>query len=452
MNRTFGRAFFAAEDRDQFEGPIGESIMPAASIGYSRVVSKNIHSGKTGTGYAVNEFYTAQDFPFDLKGANSHLKTDKTTLNGPGDVRYSIYTGILNYSASYLRRSQGVRFVLNSMHGKPRRSAAYSGDFQTGKQPAIAVQETLYDYYQPGEKIPVLIGQSIQDTVHAYPGKEMDVLAETRKVVDVTDDVNVYFDFTLALATFIPLPFVSTVPEVTINDHNFYTYTTTKVVKYPAVLKRTTVKKEGASNDVEYVAYHKQSGKPAIVKTADGYDKVEHGAVPEIHDGSYYSISIPAYSVYDMMGQKAVTERKIIYSESIYTTQVPWKGFGVHIDKRYELMPNGDEQHYLSARFTQPKAEERLFDYVRSGDLVRIFTTDALGTTTAELGVYHIGHIAGNRIELVPTSLSWRTTDFLQSDVHIEIIRSGRMNYLNTNAAEYTTYGQPPVIQEFPAH
>ncbi len=58
-------------DRRQVSGPIGEDLLPGASVGYSRVVEKNIHSGNNNPGFTVKKFYTAYDYPvsIDISGS-----------------------------------------------------------------------------------------------------------------------------------------------------------------------------------------------------------------------------------------------------------------------------------------------------------------------------------------------------------------------------------------------
>ncbi|WAC02744.1 hypothetical protein N7U66_03470 [Lacinutrix neustonica] len=53
------------KDKEQSEGPIGESLLPSATVSHSGVVVENIHTGKTGTGYTVHEFFTCKEYPYD---------------------------------------------------------------------------------------------------------------------------------------------------------------------------------------------------------------------------------------------------------------------------------------------------------------------------------------------------------------------------------------------------
>ncbi len=57
-------------DKRQMDGPLGEMLYPGASIGYSRVVVKNIHSGATNPGFEVKQFYTSFDYPTKVSYTN----------------------------------------------------------------------------------------------------------------------------------------------------------------------------------------------------------------------------------------------------------------------------------------------------------------------------------------------------------------------------------------------
>ena len=53
-------------EKRQVSGPLGESLYPGASVGHSRVVIKNIHSGETNPGFTIKQFYTAYDYPVEV--------------------------------------------------------------------------------------------------------------------------------------------------------------------------------------------------------------------------------------------------------------------------------------------------------------------------------------------------------------------------------------------------
>lgn len=447
---------FAGEDRDQFEGPVGESIMPAASVGYSRVVARNIYSGMSTTGYAINNFYTAYDYPFDLTYARSsqavkNLGSDKTGIDKPFDERFNLMTGIVNLSRTMLYRSQGYRFTLTEMHGKMKSTSAHGGHYLSSQEridqeitdwkPSPAISSTTYDYYEPGEMIPVM-RPNTYIVEHAHLGKEVEVVLESRETSERTNDGSLEIDAGVGAAGFIPLPYLSSAVGVGFGNtsHTLRAHVTTKIIKYPAIQKRVTVFKDGATDTQEPLAFDPISGQPILSRNADGYDGLDLGTLPP-HDGKYYLMSIPSTWIYPVLGQMAGAERMILRSNT------PEKATGFIIDKRY-LKEGDDELHYLTLKYTQPGADKRLMDVLSSGDLVRLTVGEGGGVT--EVGLYHLGRIAGSRIELLPTSISWRDTQVEVNSLNIEVVRSGRLNSLGGSSGGVTTYGVQPIVIDDP--
>ena len=105
-------------DLKQAEGPLGESVLPGPSVGYSRVVETNIHSGKTNPGFNVTEFYTAKDYP--VRYAQTSMQ--RSTFYLP------ITAGLFNYITNKSWATQGFSVILNNMHGQLKRTATYFGD------------------------------------------------------------------------------------------------------------------------------------------------------------------------------------------------------------------------------------------------------------------------------------------------------------------------------------
>src|SRR5690606_15791933 len=64
-NQSWLNRLVMGKDKEQSEGPIGETLLPSPSVAHSRVVVENIHNGKTGSGYTIHEFFTTKDYPFD---------------------------------------------------------------------------------------------------------------------------------------------------------------------------------------------------------------------------------------------------------------------------------------------------------------------------------------------------------------------------------------------------
>ena len=412
-------------DREQAEGPIGESLLPSASVGYSRVMTKNIHVGKTGTGFGVNEYYTVRDYPFDKfynTNAINGPAIDHTDIDDWGPPPMHLYFGFGSVVANNLYRLQGYRYVLNSMHGRPIRSAAYVGDYSDPDGNAV-LQDQQYSYFEPGESI--LMMNSLGDTSRAYPGKEMEVVMESRAVTDHTADAKIEMDFGLGLLPFMPIPQFGAFPSANYRDESLYTHVTTKVVRYPAIVKSVTATKDGVTSTNDYVAFNPDNGHPSLVRTYDGYSS-RRGSPLADHEGSYYTYTFPASHEYPAMGQRSALER----------TGIPSTG-GLNIDKRYF-----DWKHYLNFSSSGVGDFAKAMANLTSGDLVR------LTSGGNDIGTYHIGRIAGNQVELLPTYIGYSDTEARQSDVTITIIRSARGNRLNAAVGSITTYGRWPTVEE----
>lgn len=443
---------FSGQDRDQFEGPLGESLLPGPSIGYSRVVVKNIHQGKTGTGYAIHEFYTAKDYPFDLTYASfdgedsevdmvKSLGISATEVRGNSPVGIGLDLGLAALSADFGAKRQGYRFVLNSMHGKPWKLSTYAGAYGDNNTPLLIEQNT-YKYFQPGEKIPVMTGPDANDAPagtgetdvsYADLGKEMEVVMESRRIEDIGNNVNGQADFGAFLAAIFAFPFGSVHASYNRSESVFNTHVTTKVVKYPAIQKSVVTYKDGVTTMTENAAFDPVSGRPVLVKHTDGFDGLVTGTpFSDPRDGTYYSVALPAHRYYSAMGQMALNQGMKLGGS--YAT-------GYSLDKRFY-----DDKHYLLVHSEAVQGVAQVFDNLHSGDLVELVDSQ----DEERLGVYHVGSIARNRIELLPTSFSRINNYPVRRDVTLEVIRSGNTNQIMMDVGSFTTYGKAPEVTKDP--
>ncbi|PCH91430.1 MAG: hypothetical protein COB85_09050, partial [Bacteroidetes bacterium] len=137
----------AGRDKEQIEGPLGESILPAPSIGYSKTAIKNIHNGKTNTGFKLLEHYTVKDSPMEVEVSTIQEETDILIVP----------LGIANSYTNNVWATQGYKFVQHEMHGQPKISSIYSGDYEDSDS-YILSEKQVYTYYEPGEELDLLYG------------------------------------------------------------------------------------------------------------------------------------------------------------------------------------------------------------------------------------------------------------------------------------------------------
>jgi hypothetical protein len=413
LKQKFLDKIIAGRDRDQTEKPLGESILPSPSVGYSRVVVTNIHSGKTNTGFGVKEFYTAQDYPMTVE--YSGMQKGKDYLPIPG--------GIINYFVNNIWLSQGYLFKLNEMNGQPRRDATYGGDPNNIDKATLST-ESYYDYYSPGEQIP--ISTSPGQISFSSLGKETEQVMESRGMEDVSNDFGIEFDIDVGFAGPIPLVQFSIIPSYSYNESKIFTHVTNKIVQYPVIQKSVRTYAEGIYHLSENVSFDPYTGKPNTTRTYDGYDKLNLQQATA-QKGVYTAFTIPASHQYPSMGQKANNERWL-YKSNTST----WK-----VEKG-----NDAGGYFLQITAAAGYSPCDFGSHFAPGDLIKLYKK----SNAADAGIFHVTDSVpnGDKIYIKRTknfATSPDTDAGTLGEVTIEVLRSGFTNQLNTNVGGFTTYG-----------
>ncbi len=431
-NQSFIDKAISGEDKEQFEGPLGESILPSPSVGYSRVVSKNIHNGKTNTGFIVSEFYTAKDFPFDMmygdgtsnkfggKGVD-HSQLNDQTLD---KLWLNIPAIFVNLSCNNYWAAQGYRFVKNNMHGQPKSVATYAGDYLPGT-PNLANKSssTEYEYFAPGEKLPVLKDDGNIDWKEL--GKETEVVMETRGVEDITFDVSTELDMSMGiLPPVVYIPNFSFSMSLSYAEKRLYTHVTSKVVNFPAIQKKVIQTQDGIKHVTENTMFSRFTGKPVKTITYDGFDtkNLEQSLT---HNGIYTNYQIPGYTKYRELGQKAINQ-KLVITPSPADLIVSFQGSGsgpYTLD--FSVGSSGSTTQLCNA-----------LGALTIGDLLMI-------EIATRKYYFHIDNINGTQVVILPSGhYNTSITSFVTGNLdRIEVISSGRTNQVNYNVGNYVTYG-----------
>lgn len=444
---TYDDNLLAGEKLKQDEGPIGESLLPAPTVGYSKVIVKNIHSGKTNTGIVVHEFFTANDYSFDKNYRTiAGSAVNQTIINKERD-KLELPLGFINRFVDNMWLSQGSRFVINNMHGQRKTVATYSADYGDvhDRFETSLISRQDFRYFDPGEAIPVMYG--LGDIRNEFPGKEMEVVFETKAMEDETYDFNLEGDASLGLAGLLPIPFVTGWPSWSYYEYKTHTHVTTKVVRYPAILKSIRTYQDGVYTFSENVAFDPATGNPIQTRTVDGYHGL--GLNPDDpedhHKGNYYTYNFPAYQEYSSMGQKAENERTILKSTDLLTVK---KVIDENSNPFLELTAS-------DGTVCEDGALKRFYP----GDLVDIKYIEIIHPPDDPTGIgreillgqeiCHVDKVIGNRVALLPT-YNYATRSIIPSGVQVlvEIIRSGRTNQLKASTGSLTTYGIDAIERE----
>lgn len=387
----------AGVERENYEGPFGEALLPSPSVGYSRVVTQNIHTGKTGTGFKVSEFLTVKDFPF---------KDNISQMEQLKPFPINIPAILVNVIVDQKAAAQTYCFISNNMHGQQKRIAIFGGKYNPGQAESSYVMsfEEINEYYKPGEKVKVLHANGVVDD--DYVGREETVTLESKVVEDRLMDLSVQIDIDMGIFGIYIVPQISACPYFRYELRSNTTTVVNKTVSYIAIPKRTTTTQDGIVHVSENKIFDEATGSPVVTTTYDGYAGLKDlakeaipGGPEIIHDGTYTNYTIPAHLVFGNMGQKIKNQRLVI------TTSGNLSAGGV--------LTISDVSKFVK------------------GDLLRV-------TGTSGDGLYYVKAIGVGQLTLQKVSIS---SAFSGSISKVEILNSGYTNQLGNVATKIATYG-----------
>lgn len=398
---AFGRDIYGQE------GPIGEQLLPAPSIGYSRIVVRNIHEGATAPGYSISQFYTVRDFPMEVE----YTAVEKD-LTFPINLPYSRQAtstspGLnINFSFKTPHLAQGFVFKNYAMHGKPKSMTTYAAGSD------VPTSRTSYEYYNlddPDNNKVDLMGNGLviaTDIPYQLLGKESEILSELRRVNDVSVSANVDVDVTTGfysgvLPTALPYLFPAFYATrvrggLSLVQRKFKTHVTSKIISYPSLLKKVTTVSDDITHTNTYEVFDINSGQAVVTRSYDDFK------------GTYLSQDFKGSWSYDQLGSKF---------KNLQLTMIPSLLPGVNsiqfntVDNRPYIAFEGDNTCGALAAFTK-------------GDFLEFDNQASL---------YHVAEVdySTNRLWLQKSQLSQFVPNSTISSV--KVIRSGYTGELSTS-------------------
>ena len=270
-----------APDNDLYqEGPIGESFFPAPTVGYSKVTVSNLtytNVTKNATGYIVNEFYTAKDFPVIVhKPTDLHLK--RTKSNPLQKILHLEFED--NMTAS-----QGYCIELNDMHGKQKAVSIYDA---TGSK----ISGNVYSYKQSGETLNNNVPYMKKDgtiVTDGYLGVEFDMVADFREQKSFTETIGVQSQLYFMMIGLYPLLVPVSIPSYHREKVRFRSAVATKVVQRFGILEKVSVEDNGNTVETSNVLWDGETGEVLLTKTNTEFSD------------DIYNYNYPAYYAYSGM-------------------------------------------------------------------------------------------------------------------------------------------------------
>lgn len=433
----------AGMDKQHFEGPLGESLLPRSSIGYARIVKSALHTGETKMGFSVSEYFTNKEYPVQV------AHTDKIDEPSSSTIYASLgYKDIVGVGVAQIKDArdliQGYSFSLNDMHGRPRRMAVFSGIYANPNSWFLTTQNE-YEYYSPGGSLPI-INNVWENTTNSPMGKDMELIAEAKAVYDYnvrkTAEGDISFSFP---------PFKVQGYKGTYRDEKRYnqlcSHVTTKITRSSAFIKQVRSFADGVYSTTDNIAFDANTGAPLVQRSYDGYHK-NSLAFSSNHEGIYTGYTFPAFREHPALGQKAKNERAVLSSSTtsagMRITMKNTQTVGVY-EFTLRQGNNGTLPENSLARFTAETEK------IQKGDLLRIsrlsdnsfvgyvFVSEKIKPTAGSTDVL---------VTLLPASFSPSLGTLNNVVVNVEVLRSGYTNQLGVAAGSITTYGTSHLLGE----
>ncbi|MGN6490520.1 MAG: hypothetical protein ACTHLE_00885 [Agriterribacter sp.] len=272
------------------EEPLGESFFPAASVGYSKVRVRTIHTkAKSANGWQETEFFTTRDFPTRVE--HSPLDGDsKRPYNPPLRNLFKVNT-IRN-----LTISQGFKVELNDMNGKMKGQANYAET-----DPDNPIHYTKNYYKVDDEKA---LAQHLNNTVwvvdslngsinrNGVIGLDIEMMTDMREQFSHTFSTNHQTNIDVIPAAIFPIPLIipTYFPISHKEENTFRSTATVKIVQRYGILDSVVVVDKGSVVTTKNLVYDAETGDAVVSRTNNEFDD------------PVYQFNYPAHWAYSGMG------------------------------------------------------------------------------------------------------------------------------------------------------
>ncbi|MET0636107.1 MAG: PA14 domain-containing protein [Chitinophagaceae bacterium] len=272
------------------EEPLGESLFPAAGVGYSQVRVRSIHytDKKSANGFAEHQFYTFRDFP---------VLTDRSILDADTKKRYKpALANLLKINARhFVSLSQGFKIELNDMHGKPKATADYAETDHTNplsySQYYYHVENNTADEKKLANTVYAVNGAGIVDSA-ALIGKDMELMVDMREQLSVSNGYNLSVNTDMFAVPFLPPFFLipSLLNLAQREENRFRSVGITKVIQRFGIVDSVVVMDKGSRISTENLLFDAETGAVVMTRTKNDFgDPV-------------FKLNYPAHWAYPMMG------------------------------------------------------------------------------------------------------------------------------------------------------
>ncbi|KYP14097.1 PA14 domain-containing protein [Flavihumibacter sp. CACIAM 22H1] len=400
------------------EMPLGESYFPGASVGYSKVRVRTIHTkAKSANGWEEKEFYTTKDFP---------TLVEHTLLDQDAKARFK--PKLLNllkvYSVDRTTVSQGFKVELNDMNGKPKSSAFYA---ESDSLNPISYSRNYYKVENEraaqlklNNTVWVVDSANGKIDKNGIIGKDIELITDFRqqKSFMTTGGLSPNLDY-FQIGIF-PVPLTTFFKFPQFDETQFRSVTTVKVVQRYGILDSIVVMDKGSVVSTKNILYDGETGEVVLSRTNN-----------EFND-PVYNFSYPAHWAYSGMGMAY----KNIHAEFSNIKVVQGKAYINNSRQPYpleEVFESGDELWAVGLYFNPLTGANCLdlatgFPNIGFPKLGKLWIVDASKGNENDQGLY-IMEKDGRPFSGILSS--------------VKVLRSGKRNLLNASAGSVVSMENP---------
>lgn len=265
---TYNQSIKLAPDNSYYvEKPFGESLFPGPMVGYSEVRVQNIAHAKnprSGSGWTVNKYYTAKDFPTRVDYSAPHKHRDKSPF---------LRRLFRIVAKDYLSMSQGFVVEVNDMHGKMKQEAAYA-------QNGALISSATYEYKVDDDKAEafhlnnrvrvVKPNGNLED--ERLLGVDVEMWQDFREESTLTEGTG--FASNTDASWFAIFALIIFMGQLFYNkeDLRFRSAVTTKYIKRSGILEKVTKVQDGSSITTENLLWDSETGAVLATKTQNEFE------------------------------------------------------------------------------------------------------------------------------------------------------------------------------------
>lgn len=279
------KQIFTAPKYFYLERPMGESYFPGPSVGYSKVVTKNLGAdGSVGSnGYTLNEFYTAKDFP---------TKVDELPMQRRQPKLKFLMRLFGAKVSSNVTVSQGYVVENNDMHGRPKTESVYglNGAVISSNKYYYRVTNPTAEKLDLDNYVPVAEPDG-DINPHALVGMDIDLFSDMNETE--TENMGIAIDPSFGIAFYGIIPKISVKlpwPKPNYEKRLYRGSTTIKLVNRYALLDKTVKTVNGSTSTTQNLLWDAETGEVLLTSTNNEFDD------------QIYSFNYPAHWMYDRMG------------------------------------------------------------------------------------------------------------------------------------------------------